>query len=172
VRTLPGVLSIFHVTGQTDYLLWVAAADAHDLREFVVEHLASDPAVSHAETSLIYEQRPRPRGVRGRPGIGRSEAVGGVLSCGRSTTAGQDGSAPADDRREGILRTGAGRTAGPAGLWPALAQEALELARDGVAAGEVLRTHRRLLLLGGLLEALDEGLHVGVALTASETWRS
>ena len=60
VRTLPGVLSIFHVTGQTDYLLWVAAADAHDLREFVVEHLASDPAVAHAETSLIYEQRRGP----------------------------------------------------------------------------------------------------------------
>ena len=60
VRTLPGVLSIFHVTGQTDYLLWVAASDAHDLREFVVEHLASDPAVSHAETSLIYEQRRGP----------------------------------------------------------------------------------------------------------------
>jgi DNA-binding Lrp family transcriptional regulator len=60
VRALPGVLSIFHVTGQTDYLLWVAATDAHDLREFVVEHLASDPAVSHAETSLIYEQRRGP----------------------------------------------------------------------------------------------------------------
>jgi DNA-binding Lrp family transcriptional regulator len=60
VRALPGVLSIFHVTGQTDYLLWVAASDAHDLREFVVEHLASDPAVSHAETSLIYEQRRGP----------------------------------------------------------------------------------------------------------------
>ena len=60
VRTRAGVLSIFHVTGQTDYLLWVAAADAHDLREFVVEHLASDPAVSHAETSLIYEQRRGP----------------------------------------------------------------------------------------------------------------
>jgi DNA-binding Lrp family transcriptional regulator len=60
VRSLPGVLSIFHVTGQTDYLLWVAARDAHDLREFVVEHLASDPAVAHAETSLIYEQRRGP----------------------------------------------------------------------------------------------------------------
>ena len=70
VRTLPGVLSIFHVTGQTDYLLWVAAADAHDLREFVVEHLASDPAVAHAETSLIYEQRRGPGRVRRRPGLG------------------------------------------------------------------------------------------------------
>jgi len=56
VRALPGVLSIFHMSGSTDYLLWVAMADAQDLREFVVEHLASDPAVGHAETSLIYEQ--------------------------------------------------------------------------------------------------------------------
>ncbi len=62
VRALPGVLSIFHMTGATDYLLWVAMAGANDLREFVVEHLASDPAVAHAETSLIYEQ------VRG-PGV-------------------------------------------------------------------------------------------------------
>jgi DNA-binding Lrp family transcriptional regulator len=62
VRALPGVLSVFHMTGQTDYLVWVAAADAQDLREFVVDHLATDPAVAHAETSLIYEH------VRG-PGI-------------------------------------------------------------------------------------------------------
>jgi DNA-binding Lrp family transcriptional regulator len=62
VRALPGVLSIFHMTGATDYLLWVAMADAHGLREFVVEHLASDPAVAHAETSLVYEH------VRG-PGL-------------------------------------------------------------------------------------------------------
>jgi DNA-binding Lrp family transcriptional regulator len=62
VRALPGVLSVFHMTGQTDYLVWIAAADAQDLREFVVDHLATDPAVAHAETSLIYEH------VRG-PGI-------------------------------------------------------------------------------------------------------
>jgi DNA-binding Lrp family transcriptional regulator len=60
VRALPGVLSIFHMTGQTDYLVWVAAADAQDLREFVVDHLATHPAVAHAETSLIYEHRRGP----------------------------------------------------------------------------------------------------------------
>jgi DNA-binding Lrp family transcriptional regulator len=60
VRVLDGVLSIYHMTGETDYLLHVAARDAHDLREFVVEHLASDPAVAHAQTSLIYEQRSGP----------------------------------------------------------------------------------------------------------------
>ena len=60
VRQLPGVLSVFHMTGVTDYLLWVAAADMHELREFVVDHLATHPAVSHAETSLIYEHRRGP----------------------------------------------------------------------------------------------------------------
>jgi DNA-binding Lrp family transcriptional regulator len=60
VRGLPGVLMVFHLTGVTDYLVWVAAADAQDLREFVVDHLATHPSVSHAETSLIYEHRRGP----------------------------------------------------------------------------------------------------------------
>ena len=46
--------------GATDYLVWLAAADAQDLREFVVDHLATHPAVAHAETSLIYEHRRGP----------------------------------------------------------------------------------------------------------------
>jgi DNA-binding Lrp family transcriptional regulator len=60
VRQLPGVLSVFHMTGVTDYLLWVAATDMQDLRDFVVDHLATHPAVAHAETSLIYEHRRGP----------------------------------------------------------------------------------------------------------------
>ena len=60
VRQLPGVLMVFHLTGVTDYLVWVAAADAQDLREFVVDHLATHPSVSHDETSLIYEHRRGP----------------------------------------------------------------------------------------------------------------
>jgi DNA-binding Lrp family transcriptional regulator len=60
VRELPGVLMVFHLSGVTDYLVWVAAADAQDLREFVVDHLATHPSVSHAETSLIYEQQRGP----------------------------------------------------------------------------------------------------------------
>ena len=55
VRELPGVLMVFHLAGATDYLVWVAARDAQDLRESVVDHLATHSAVSHAETSLIYE---------------------------------------------------------------------------------------------------------------------
>jgi DNA-binding Lrp family transcriptional regulator len=60
VRALPGVLMVFHLTGVTDYLIWVAAADAQDLREFVVDHLATHPSVAHAETSLIYEHHRGP----------------------------------------------------------------------------------------------------------------
>ena len=60
VRQLPGVLMVFHLAGATDYLVWVAARDAQDLREFVVDHLATHPSVAHAETSLIYEHRRGP----------------------------------------------------------------------------------------------------------------
>ena len=60
VQGLPGVLMVFHLSGVTDYLVWVAAADAQDLREFVVDHLATHPAVAHAETSLIYEHQRGP----------------------------------------------------------------------------------------------------------------
>jgi DNA-binding Lrp family transcriptional regulator len=67
VRELPGVLMVFHLAGVTDYLVWVAAADAQDLREFVVDHLATHPSVAHAETSLIYEHRRGP-GVWGAAG--------------------------------------------------------------------------------------------------------
>jgi DNA-binding Lrp family transcriptional regulator len=60
VSELPGVLMVFHLTGVTDYLVWVAAADPQDLRGFVVDHLVTHPAVAHAETSLIYEHHRGP----------------------------------------------------------------------------------------------------------------
>jgi DNA-binding Lrp family transcriptional regulator len=60
---LPGVLALFHVSGANDYLLHVAAASPDALREFVLDHLTADPAVVHAETSLIFEH------VRGTTGV-------------------------------------------------------------------------------------------------------
>src|SRR3954452_21726902 len=57
VRELPGVLSVFHVAGVNDYLVWVAAAGAQGVREFGVAHRASHRPFAHAETSLIYEHR-------------------------------------------------------------------------------------------------------------------
>ncbi|GAB1692212.1 Lrp/AsnC family transcriptional regulator [Krasilnikovia sp. M28-CT-15] len=52
---LPGVVAVYHVTGQVDYLLHVAVADPDALRDFVVDHVLSRPEVAHAETSLIFE---------------------------------------------------------------------------------------------------------------------
>ncbi|WBB80085.1 Lrp/AsnC family transcriptional regulator [Micromonospora sp. WMMD882] len=53
---LPGVVSVFHVAGADDYVLHVRAASGDALRDFVLDHLAVDPVVSHTETSLIFEQ--------------------------------------------------------------------------------------------------------------------
>jgi len=53
--TWPGVLSMFHTAGADDYLLHVVARTAEDLRDFVLTHLATHPAVSHSETNLIFE---------------------------------------------------------------------------------------------------------------------
>jgi DNA-binding Lrp family transcriptional regulator len=55
VRTLPKVLGIFHVSGTNDYLLHVVAESAHDLRDFVVDSIATRSGVVHAETSLIFD---------------------------------------------------------------------------------------------------------------------
>jgi len=51
----PGVLRLFHTAGSDDYLLHVAARDSGELRDFVLEYLTGDPAVSHTQTSLIFE---------------------------------------------------------------------------------------------------------------------
>jgi DNA-binding Lrp family transcriptional regulator len=54
VPRLPGVVSAFHVAGGDDYLLHVAVRDSDALRDFVLDHLTSHPAVRHTETSLIF----------------------------------------------------------------------------------------------------------------------
>lgn len=51
----PGVLSLFHTGGADDYLLHVAAHDASELRDFVLDYLTGHPAVAHTETTLIFE---------------------------------------------------------------------------------------------------------------------
>lgn len=52
---LPGVLGLYHMAGADDYLLHVAARNASELRDFVLEHLTGHPAVAHTETNLIFE---------------------------------------------------------------------------------------------------------------------
>jgi DNA-binding Lrp family transcriptional regulator len=51
----PGVLALFHMAGVDDFLLHVAARNATDLRDFVLEHLAVHPAIAHTETNLVFD---------------------------------------------------------------------------------------------------------------------
>jgi DNA-binding Lrp family transcriptional regulator len=54
VPGLPGVVGVWHVAGADDYLLHVAVEDSDALRDFVLNHLTTHPAVGHTETSLIF----------------------------------------------------------------------------------------------------------------------
>jgi len=66
VVAAPGVQAIFYVTGQFDFLVHVACADADALREFLLDHITSQPDVANAQTSLIFE-RTAGSGAIGRP---------------------------------------------------------------------------------------------------------
>ena len=65
VRTLPNVITAFHVAGADDYLLHVAVASAGALRELVLEHLTTHPHVRHVETQLVFEVLEGPGVVEG-----------------------------------------------------------------------------------------------------------
>lgn len=52
---LPGVLQVFHVAGEDDYLIHVAAADADALRALILDHVTSHPAVRATHTQLVFE---------------------------------------------------------------------------------------------------------------------
>jgi DNA-binding Lrp family transcriptional regulator len=55
VQEIPGVLTIFHMAGEDDYLLHVAVESASALRDLVLEHLNVHPIVRHTETQLVFE---------------------------------------------------------------------------------------------------------------------
>ena len=55
VPTLPGVVQVFHVAGQDDYLIHVAAANADSLRALILDHITSHPAVRATQTHLVFE---------------------------------------------------------------------------------------------------------------------
>jgi DNA-binding Lrp family transcriptional regulator len=57
VPTLPEVVATYHVAGMDDYVLHVAVASAEALRDFVLDHLTTDPVVGHTETNLVFEVR-------------------------------------------------------------------------------------------------------------------
>ena len=52
---------------RNDYLIHVAAPTPDALRDFVVAHLSTHPAVAHAETSLVFEHVPGTATTSQRP---------------------------------------------------------------------------------------------------------
>lgn len=53
--TLPGVLQVFHMAGQDDYLIHVAAASADAVRSVILDRITSHPAVRSTQTHLVFE---------------------------------------------------------------------------------------------------------------------
>ena len=60
VRSIPGLITAFHVAGADDYVLHVAVASPAALRDLVLEHVTVSPAVRHTETHLVFEVIPGP----------------------------------------------------------------------------------------------------------------
>ncbi len=54
LSAIPGVLTIFHVAGEDDYLLHVAIESSHALRDLILEHVTVNPVVRHTETQLVF----------------------------------------------------------------------------------------------------------------------
>jgi len=62
VPKLPAVISTFHTTGSVDYLLHIAVANTDDLRNWLLDNLATDPVVGHTETTMVFQHIPGNRG--------------------------------------------------------------------------------------------------------------
>ncbi|WP_341395951.1 Lrp/AsnC family transcriptional regulator [Arthrobacter sp. G119Y2] len=60
---LPGVESIFFVTGDRDFLIHVALADSEALRSLVTNTLSVHPEVAGTNTSVIFEYVSVERGI-------------------------------------------------------------------------------------------------------------
>ncbi|MQA27800.1 MAG: AsnC family transcriptional regulator [Micromonosporaceae bacterium] len=56
VRAAPGVQAVFYVSGETDFLVHVACADTDALREFLLDHITSQPDVANAYTSIVFDR--------------------------------------------------------------------------------------------------------------------
>lgn len=67
---LPEVISMFHVSGATDYLLHIAVSSTEALRDWVLDYLATDESVGHAETTLVFDHQ------KGRGGPVPEEPLG------------------------------------------------------------------------------------------------
>lgn len=55
--TTAGVLQVFHVAGEDDFLVHVAVQDAEALRDIVLEEITVHPVVRSTETHLVFDLR-------------------------------------------------------------------------------------------------------------------
>lgn len=53
----PGVIEVFHVAGEDDFLVHVAVEDAAALRDIVLQHITVHESVRTTETHLVFERR-------------------------------------------------------------------------------------------------------------------
>ncbi|HVZ77683.1 MAG TPA: Lrp/AsnC family transcriptional regulator [Gemmatimonadaceae bacterium] len=60
IFTVPEVRDVYHVTGDTDFLVHIVARDAEHLRDLAIDRFLSRPEVGHIETRLIFEHRRPP----------------------------------------------------------------------------------------------------------------
>lgn len=54
LTAIPGVLTVFHVAGENDYLLHVAVTSPEQLRDLVLDHINVHRGVRHTETQLVF----------------------------------------------------------------------------------------------------------------------
>lgn len=55
LRAFPEISQFFTLGGADDFLIHITAVDTDHIREFVLEHLSSNPAVAGTQTNLVFE---------------------------------------------------------------------------------------------------------------------
>jgi DNA-binding Lrp family transcriptional regulator len=55
LRSAPEISQFFVLGGADDFLVHITARDTEHIRQFVLEHLSSNPAVAGTQTSLVFE---------------------------------------------------------------------------------------------------------------------
>lgn len=55
LRSLPEVTQLYFLGGVEDFIIHLAAHNAEQVRDFVMEHLSAHPAVASTRTSIVFE---------------------------------------------------------------------------------------------------------------------
>jgi DNA-binding Lrp family transcriptional regulator len=73
----------FVLGGADDFLIHINARDTEHIRQFVLEHLSSNPAVAGTQASLVFEHGPA---CEGQPAFNCSRGFGISLGARRTAT--------------------------------------------------------------------------------------